>query len=136
MANIIFYILGGLVFKYNIYLDIYWRSYIHTLPICIKNKLCIHKSIELQDTSVIFGILNYLIECGLYYILPTEYTLIMMFFITFVFDCIIFNLDIKHKSNITFINILLKSVWKISQYLIVGYIETKKRKIGNKDVVE
>lgn len=136
LANIIFYILGGLVFKYNIYLDIYWRSYIHTLPICIKNKLCIHKSIELQDTSIIFGILNYLIEYGLCYILPTEYTLIMMFFITFVFDCIIFNLDIKHKSNITFINILLTSIWKISQYLTVGYIETKKRKIGNRDVVE
>jgi hypothetical protein len=60
----------------------------------------------------------------------------MMFFITFVFDCIIFNLDIKHKSNITFINILLISIWKISQYLTVGYIETKKRKIGNRDVVE
>ena len=136
LSNIIFYILGGVVFKYNMYLDIYWRSYIHTLPICIKNKLCIHKSIEIQDIGIIFGILNYLIEVGLHYILPLEYTLILMFFVTFVFDCIIFNLNIKQKNNITFINIFLLTVWKISQFLTVGYIETKKRKIGNRDVVE
>lgn len=136
ISNVVFYIIGGLVFKYNIYLDIYWRSYMHTLPICIKNKLCINKSVELQYSSVIFGILNYLIELGLYYILPTEYTLIMMFFITFVIDCIIFNLDIKYKSNITFINVLLLGVWKTSQNLTIGYIENKKRNIGNRDVVE
>jgi hypothetical protein len=136
VSNVVFYIIGGLVFKYNIYLDIYWRSYMHTLPICIKNKLCINKSVELQYPSVIFGILNYLIEFGLCYILPTEYTLIFMFLITFIIDCVIFNLDIKYKSNNTFINILLLCIWKISQNLTIGYIENKKRKIGNRDVVE
>jgi hypothetical protein len=136
ISNIVFYIIGGLIFKYNIYLDIYWRSYMHTLPICIKNKLCINKSIELQYPSIGFGILNYLIEFGLCYILPTEYTLIIMFLITFIIDCIIFNLDIKYKSNNTFINILILAIWKISQYLTIGYIENKKRKIGNRDVVE
>jgi hypothetical protein len=136
LSNIVFYILGGFVFKYNIYLDIYWRSYMHTLPICIKYKLCMHKSVELQYICIIFGIFNYLIEFCLYHILPVEYTLIMMFFITFVFDCVIFNLDIKYQSNITFVNILLLSVWKISQYLTIGYIENKKRKVGNRDMVE
>lgn len=136
ISNIVFYGLGGIVFKYNTYLDIYWRSYMHTLPICIKNKLCIQKSIELQFISIPFGILNYIIEFGLSYILPFEYNLIIMFFITFLIDCIIFNLDIKYHNNINVINILLKLVWNISQNLTIGYFEVKKRKIVNRDIVE
>lgn len=136
ISNIVFYILGGIAFKYNIYLDIYWRSYLHTVPICIKNKLCTQKSIELQYIGIPFGILNYLIEFGLSYILPSEYTLLVMLFITFVIDCIIFNLDIKYQSNISFVNVLLQAIWKISQNLTIGYIENKKRKFANRDIVE
>jgi len=108
----------------------------HSLPICIKNKLCIHKSVEIQYISIPFGILNYLIEAGLYYVLPTEYILIVMFFVVFVIDCVIFNLNVKYKNNISFTNILLICVWKISQYLTIGFIENKKRKFGNRDIVE
>jgi hypothetical protein len=136
VSNIVFYILGGIVFKYNVYLDIYWRSYMHSLPICIKNKLCIHKSVEIQYASIPFGILNYLIELGLYYVMPAEYTLITMFFVIFVIDCVIFNLNIKYKNNLSFVNILLICVWKISQFLTIGYIESKKRNFGNRDIVE
>jgi hypothetical protein len=136
VSNIVFYILGGFVFKYNMYLDIYWRCYTHTLPICIKNKLCVQKSVELQYQSIPFGILNYLIELSISYIFPFEYTLIMMFFITFVIDCVIFNLDIKYQSNISFVNVLLQGVWKVSQCVTIGYMENKKRKIANRDVVE
>ncbi len=136
MSNIVFYVLGSIIFKYNIYLDIYWRSYMHTVPICVKNKLCVHKSVEMQYISIPFGILNYLIEFGLCYIMPIEYILIIMFCVSFVIDCVIFNLDIKYKSNVSFINILLICVWKISQYLTVGCIESKKRNFGNRDVVE
>jgi len=136
ISNIVFYVLGAIVFKYNVYLNIYWRSYMHSLPICIKNKLCIHKSVEIQYISIPFGILNYLIEAGLYYVLPTEYILIVMFFVVFVIDCVIFNLNVKYKNNISFTNILLICVWKISQYLTIGFIENKKRKFGNRDIVE
>lgn len=136
ISNIVFYVLGGIIFKYNIYLDIYWRSYMHSLPICIKNKLCIHKSVEIQYISIPFGIFNYLIEFSLHYVLPAEYTLIIMFFVVFVIDCIIFNLNVKYKNNLSFTNILLISVWKISQYLTIGCIENKKRNFGNRDIVE
>jgi hypothetical protein len=136
ISNVVFYVVGGILFKYNVYLDIYWRSYVHTMPICIKNKLCIQKSIELQFISISFGILNYIIEMGLSYFLPFEYYLIIMFFITFLIDCIIFNLDFKYHSNISVVNILLKLVWNMSQNLTIGYIEVRKRKIGNTDFVE
>ena len=136
ISNIIFYILGGIIFRYNIYLDIYWRSYLHTLPIYIKNKLCIQKSFEIQYISIPFGLCNYLIEFGLSYLIPFEYNLIIMFFVTFLLDCIIFNLNLKYKGNISFVNILILIVWKISQSITIGYIEIKKRKLGNRDIVE
>ena len=136
VSNIIFYVLGAIIFKYNVYLNIYWRCYIHSLPICIKNKLCIHNSVEIQYISIPFGILNYCIESVLYYILPSEYILIIMFFVVFIIDCVIFNLNIKYKKNISFTNILLICVWKISQYLTIGCIEGKKRNFGNRDIVE
>lgn len=136
ISNIIFYILGGIIFRYNIYLDIYWRSYFHTLPIYIKNKLCIQKSFEIQYISIPFGISNYLIEIGLSYLIPFEYNLIIMFFVTFLLDCIIFNLNLKYKGNISFVNVLILIVWKISQSITIGYIEIKKRKLGNRDIVE
>ena len=122
ISNIVFYILGGIIFKYNIYLDIYWRSYMHSLPICIKNKLCIHKSVEIQYVSIPFGIFNYLIEFALHYVLPAEYTLIIMFFVIFVIDCIIFNLNVKYKNNLSFTNILLIYVLKIYKYLNIVFI--------------
>jgi hypothetical protein len=136
ISNIIFYILGGFIFKYNLFLDIYWRSYIHTLPICIKNKLCIQKSIELQFASIPFGILNYVIEYGMSFVVPFEYNLILMFFVTFLIDCIVFNLNIKYQNNINVVNALLKITWNISQNLTIGYFEVKKRKFGNRDIVE
>jgi len=136
ISNINFYILGGIIFKYNLYLDIYWRSYLHTLPIYIKNKLCIQKSVEIQYISIPFGILNYLIELGLSYLIPFEYNLIIMFFITFLLDCIIFNLNLKYRSNLSFVNILILIIWKISQSITIGYIEIKKRKLENRDIVE
>ena len=136
VSNIIFYIVGGIVFKYNPYVDIYWRSFIHTLPIFIKNKLCIQKSIELQFISIPFGILNYLTEYAFSFIMPFEYNLIMMFFVTFLIDCVIFNLDIKYQSNISVVNILLTGVWKVSQCITIGFFEIKKRNLGNKDIVE
>ncbi len=136
ISNIIFYVIGSIVFKYNIYLNIYWRSYMHSLPIYIKNKLCVHKSVEIQYVSIPFGILNYLIEITLCYILPTEYILITMFFVMFVIDCVIFNLNIKYKSNLSFTNVFLICLWKISQYFTIGYIENKKRNFGNRDIVE
>lgn len=136
ISNIIFYIVGGIVFKYNVYLDIYWRSYTHTLPIYIQNKLCIQKSIELQYISIPFGIANYLIELGLSYIFSFEYNLIIMFFVTFLLDCVVFNLKVKYRNNISFINILLLTIWKISQSVTIGYIELKKRKIQNRDIVD
>jgi len=136
ISNIIFYIIGGIIFRYTIYLDIYWRCYLHTLPICIKNKLCIQKSFEIQYISIPFGISNYLIEIGLSYLIPFEYNLIIMFFVTFLLDCIIFNLNLKYKGNISFVNVLILIVWKISQSITIGYIEIKKRKLGNRDIVE
>ena len=136
ISNMVFYVLGGIIFKYNIYLDIYWRSSMHSLPICIKNKLCIHKSVEIQYISIPFGILNYLIEFALCYVLPSEYIFIIMFFVMFVIDCVIFNLNIKYKNNMSFTNILLICVWKISQYLTIGCIESKNRNFGNRDIVE
>ena len=60
----------------------------------------------------------------------------LMFFVTFLLDCIVINLNIKYKKNISFVNILIIVIWKISQYLSVGYIENKKRKFKNRDVVE
>lgn len=136
ISNVLFYIVGGIVFKYNIFLDIYWRSYIHTLPICIKNKLCIQKSIELQFLSIPFGILNFLIEYFLSLVVPYECNLILMFYITFLIDAVIFNLNIKYKNNTNIINILLSIIWNISQCITIGYFEVKKRKIGNRDIVE
>jgi hypothetical protein len=59
-----------------------------------------------------------------------------MFFVIFVIDCVIFNLNIKYKNNLSFVNILLICVWKISQFLTIGYIESKKRNFGNRDIVE
>jgi hypothetical protein len=136
ISNIIFYVIGTIIFKYNIYLDIYWRCYIHTIPLYVKNKLCIHKSIEMQYIIIPFGVINYLIEQGLNYILPLEYIIILMFLITFIIDCIIFNLNIKYRKNISFTNILIILIWKISQYLTIGFIESKKRNFRNRDIVE
>lgn len=136
ISNILFYIVGGVVFKYNIFLDIYWRSYIHTLPICIKNKLCIQKSIELQFVSILFGVLNFLIEYIFSFIIPYECNLILMFYVTFLIDAVIFNLNIKYKNNNNIVNILLSIIWNISQCITIGYFEVKKRKIGNRDIVE
>jgi hypothetical protein len=137
LANIIFYILGGILFKYNIYLDIYWRSYIHSTPICIKNKLCVEKTIKLQYIAIPFGFLDYLIELCLYKLsLPCEYVLIFMFFITFLIDCVIYNIGAKYKNNIGVINTLLKIVWRISQYIVIGYIEHKKRNLINIDIID
>lgn len=136
ISNAFFYIIGGFIFKFNLFLDIYWRSYMHTLPFCIKNKLCIQKSIELYATSIPFGILNFLIEYGLSMFLPFEYTLISMFFITFCIDCIVFNLDLNYKSVNSIFNSLIKICWNISQNLVVGYFEVKKRNLGKRDIVE
>jgi hypothetical protein len=136
ISSFVYYIIGGIVFKYNFYLDIYWRSYIHTLPIYLQNKLCIQNTIELQYLAIPFGIANYLIEYTLNYVLPYEYVFILMFFVTFLLDCIVINLNIKYKKNISFVNILIIVIWKISQCLSVGYIENKKRKFKNRDIVE
>lgn len=136
ISNIVFYGLGGFIFKYNTYLDIYWRSYVHSLPIYIKNKLCIQKSIELQFASIPFGILNYLIEYSVSFILPFEYNLFFMFFVTFLIDCFIFNLNIKYQNNINVVNALLKITWFFSQNFTVGYFEIKKRNLCNKDIIE
>ena len=136
ISSVIFYFLGSIVFKYNIYLDIYWRSYIHTLPIFLKNKLCIQNTIEIQYISMVFGILNYFIEIALNTFLPFEYIFIIMYFVTFVIDSIVINLNFKYRKNINFINILIVILWKLSQYLTVGMIENKKRNYGNKDIVE
>jgi hypothetical protein len=136
LSNIIYYILGGIFFKYNVYLDIYWRIYIHSLPIFLKNKLCIQETIQLQYLAIPFGIMNFLIEFALNYILPYEYIFIIMLFITFLFDSIIINLNFKYIKNSSFINILIIITWKISQYLCIGYLENKKRKLNNKDIVE
>jgi hypothetical protein len=136
ISNMVFFMIGGIIFKYNIYLDMYWRSYIHTLPIFIKHKLCIQKSVELQFIIIPFGILNYVCEYIISFFLPFEYNLILMFFITFLIDCIIFNLDIVYNCNNNVINILLKIVWKISQTLTIGYFEIKKRTMENKNIVD
>jgi hypothetical protein len=135
ISNIVFYTLGTIIFKYNVYLNIYWRSYVHSLPIYLKNKLCIQKSIEIQYVSIIFGILNYIIELAISQIFPYEYCIIFMFGITYIIDCIIMNLDIKYYRNIDFLNVLLIVGWKISQCLTVGYIENKKRNYKNRDIV-
>jgi len=134
-SNVVFYILGGAISKYNMYTDIYWRSYLHAIPIFIKNKLCISKSINFQYIGLIFGLINYFIEFVLSYILPNEYLLLMMFFITFVIDTIIFNLDLKYKDTFNFSSIFLDIIWKISQCLTVGYLEIKKRSYIDKDII-
>lgn len=135
MANIIFNIIGSFVFKYNIILDIYWRSYLHSLPHSIKNKYCIQKSLDIIIQSIGFGIMNYIVEMLLRYIIPFHNSMIIMLFTNFVFDCIIFNMDTM-TNNINYMNIILKIVWKVSQFITVGYIEIKKREIANRDIIQ
>jgi hypothetical protein len=81
MANIIFNIIGSVVFKHNIILDIYWRSYLHSLPYSIKNKYCIQKSLDIMIQSIGFGVMNYIVEMLLRYILPFHNSMIIMLFI-------------------------------------------------------
>jgi hypothetical protein len=134
IANIIFYLLGTLIFRYNIITNIYWRSYIHSQPCCIQNKLCIQKSLDIQLIGIVFGIINYLIELLLCMYLPFDFCIIIMIFINFLIDCIIFSLDIKYN-KIYLINILLLIVWKLTQFMVIGFIETKKRENENRDII-
>jgi hypothetical protein len=137
ISNILFTLLGTFIFKVNILLDIYWRSYIHSLPISIKNKYCTQKSIDINIIAIPFGIINYIIEIMISSVLPFEYTIIMMCFINFMIDIIIIHKSILNYShNIFSFNILLRILWKISQFLTVGYIELKKREIADRDVIE
>ena len=138
ISNIIFTIIGTVVFRVNIFLDIYWRSYIHSLPISIKYKHCTQKSIDIHLIAIPFGIINYIIECMLSRVLPFEYTIILMCFVNFMIDSIIIDKNNRFitNHNIFSFNILLKIVWKISQFLTVGYIEVKKRDIADRDVIE
>jgi hypothetical protein len=138
VSNILFTIIGTIVFRVNIFLDIYWRSYIHSLPISIKYKHCTQKSIDIQLYAIPFGIINYIIESMLSNILPFEYTIILMCFINFMIDSIILDRNNRFitNRNIFSFNILLKIVWKLSQFLTVGYIEVKKRDIADRDVIE
>lgn len=136
VSYIIFNIIGSIIFKSNIYLDIYWRSYVHTIPYYIKNKICISKSIQYQYIFTGFGLLNYLTEFILGYILPFEYLFIIMYFVTFVLDCVVFNIHIEYKNNNSFFNILLVVPWKISQFLTIGFIEFRKRKYIDKNIIE
>lgn len=136
VSYIIFNIIGNIIFKSNICLDILWRSYVHTIPYYIKNKICISKSVQYQYIFTIFGILNFGIEFILSYILPFEYIFIIMYLITFIIDSIVFNLHIEYKNNNNFINILLVIPWKASQFLTIGFIEFRKRKYIDKNIIE
>jgi hypothetical protein len=136
ISYIIFNIIGSIIFKSNICLDIFWRSYVHTIPYNIKNKICISKSIQYQYIGTGFGLLNYLIEFILSYILPFEYLFIIMYFVTFVLDCVVFNMYIEYKNNNSFFNILLLVPWKVSQFLTIGFIEFRKRKYIDNNIIE
>ena len=134
-ANIIFLTIGSTTFRYNIYLDIYWRSFVHTLPLSMKNRLCIQRSIGIQWIGIVAGIINYASEYLLRKAFHYDYVLFLMTFIYFVIDCFLFNLNTKNIQYYIPTNFLLKVVWKLSQCLTLGIIEIKKRNIGNKNVV-
>jgi hypothetical protein len=137
ISYLIFNIVGSIIFKYNIWLDIYWRGYIHTIPYYIKNKICISKSIEYQYIFIFFGILNSIIESIFGYFLPFEYLFIVMYIVTFIIDCIVFNLHIPIKQNTNNVsNILIIIPWKISQFFTVGFMEIRKRKYIDKNIIE
>ncbi|AYV79956.1 MAG: hypothetical protein Gaeavirus3_10 [Gaeavirus sp.] len=137
ISSLLFMFIGQFAFKYNIYLDIYWRSYIHTLPIYKKNNLCIPKTMQFQYIGIPFGIANYLIEFILSLIFPFEYLIIIMFFITFVIDTLIYNSNLKNYHDNNFTSIFIIITWKISQFITLGYIELKKRSYvhKNKDII-
>lgn len=166
-SNILFNIIGSIVFKYNWMTDIYWRSYIHSLPIHITNRICVQKTLELKQIGIFFGILNYITDYGSSMIFNGDVCMIINLFITFIFDTIISNLtssssssssinsncfynsfeiydkDIEEDENNEYykyfiygINLPLVCFWKISQFILVGYIEIKKRSQTNKDFIK
>ena len=136
ISYLIFNIVGSVIFKTNMYMDIYWRGYIHTIPYYIRNKICISKSIQYQYIFILFGILNFVIEFILSYLLPFEYIFIIMYLITFIIDTIVFNLHINYNDNNSISNILIIIPWKISQFLTIGFMEIRKREYIDKNIIE
>jgi len=134
ITNLVFNIIGTYIFRKNIYLDIYWRSYLHTLPIAIKNKLCVQQSIYINWIGIIGGFINYFLEKFLSYYFPFVYVLFFMLFLNFIIDCFIFELDIKSSTSILS-PILLKIIWKFTQCIIIGWIELKKRTMQNNNMI-
>lgn len=134
VANLLFLNIGSFLFRYNIYLDIYWRCFIHSLPLGMKQKLCIQKCMRIEWWGILFGIINFCCEYLLRTFFHFEYVLFSMTLIYFTIDCYLFDTELN-KHYIIPINVLLKAVWKISQCITLGAIEIKKRNIGNKNIV-
>lgn len=134
VANLLFLNIGSVLFRYNIYLDIYWRSFVHSIPVATKHKLCVQKSIRIEWWGILFGILNYGCEHILRRMFYFEYVLFFMLFIQFAIDCYLFDNTFKRLYIIP-THFLLKTVWKVSQCIVLGAIEIKKRNIGNKNVL-
>ena len=61
--------------------------------------------------------------------------LVIMLFVNFILDVIIYNIDIKYN-NIEYCNVFLLISWKISQYSTVGYLQIKKRELENKNIIQ
>jgi hypothetical protein len=153
ITNLLFNIIGSIVFKYNCITDIYWRSYIHSLPTHNKNKLCVQKSLEITKTGILFGTLNYFSDYILGIIFNRDFCIIINLFITFIFDFVIYNYNENNETtfeiyensienekayyNLKYMfNSPLFIFWKISQCTFVGYIEIKKRNTNNKDIIK
>jgi hypothetical protein len=157
ISNLLFNIIGCMIFKYNWIMDIYWRSYIHSLPMHIVDKLCVQKSLEITKVGILFGIINYFSDYILGFVFNKDVCMIINLFLTFVFDFIVFNyynnyddfeIDFEIYENsieknekiyyhIKYIfNLPLFIVWKTSQFIFVGYIEINKRNTNNRNIIK
>lgn len=134
LANLLFLIIGSVFFKANIYLDLYWRSFIHSIPLATKNKLCIQKSIQIEWFGILFGLLNYVCEWALTQLFPFEYVLFSMLWIQFAIDCFIFDRTLPSYPILP-MQLLLIFGWKTAQCLMLGIIEIKKRSIGQNNMI-
>jgi len=131
----IFNLVGYMISKHNILLDIYWRSYLHTNPLMIKEKVCIRNYITFNYVGIPFGIINYCFEQIVSTILPTEYVFFLMMLLNFYIDSIIYISNIQYSNN-KILNILLEIIWFISECFTLGIIEFQKRKIKTNDIIK